>query len=200
MQTAQANILNLLKSQTRNQHDQIEQNPLTKAIIENTISPESYALLLRRFYGFYKATEPLLLRSSFWAENTFEIHQRQRLPMLKADLLCLGHTPQQIESLTPCPNVPTLQTPAQMLGYLYVVEGSSLGGQVLSRQLSQKLGYTQSDGASYFNTYGKDNLRQMWFGFQQLLTDYTEQNPDQEQTIIEAAQTTFSTLDAWLRQ
>ncbi|TAF67442.1 MAG: biliverdin-producing heme oxygenase [Cytophagales bacterium] len=192
------NILLAIKQATTQAHDKIELNPLTKAITDNTITQENYLLLLKKFYGFYQATEPLLKEGTFWQQMNFDIQQRSKTPYLLKDLQYFGLSTKEIQQIPICKKIPTLDTTAQKIAYLYVIEGSSLGGQVLSRQLHQKFQFTAQQGAAYFNSYGKENLKNMWFGFQNLLTNFAEQHPEEEAQMIKTAKETFEKLDLWL--
>lgn len=53
---------------------------------------------------------------------------------------------------------------AQVLGSLYVIEGSALGGRVIAPQLKRTLGLDQGRGASYFHGFGGDT-GVMWANF-----------------------------------
>jgi heme oxygenase len=192
------NILKEIKQATSMHHDQIEKNTLTKAIIQNTITQDQYTLLLSKFYGFHKACEPLLSADNVWQGYQFNIEQRRKTLLIAKDLKFLGFNEAQIAQLKTCSKIPQLKTAAQKIGFLYVIEGSTLGGQVLGRQLKQSLGFEANQGASYFNSYGKENLRDMWMGFQNLMVDFTTQNLGKEEEIITSAQETFQKLDEWL--
>lgn len=194
-QAEKVTILKKIKDFTAAHHDKIEQNPLTKAIVDGSITKENYAKLLCGFYGFYKACEATLANGQLWSKENFDITQRKKIPLLEKDLAFLGYS---LASVPTCIEAPSLDSDAKKLGYLYVVEGSTLGGQFLSRAIAKKLGFTAEQGASYFNSYGTANLGEMWKQFQQLLTDYADRNPAAETEIIQAACATFQKLDAWL--
>jgi len=188
-------ILKKIKDFTAAHHNSIEQNPLTKAIVDGSITKENYAKLLCGFYGFYKTCEATLANSQLWGKENFDIARRKKMPLLEKDLAFLGYS---FADVPACVEVPPLDSDAKKLGYLYVVEGSTLGGQFLSRAIAKKLGFTAEQGASYFNSYGTANLGEMWKQFQQLLTDYAHKNPSSETEIMQAASVTFQKLDTWL--
>ncbi|WP_448518496.1 biliverdin-producing heme oxygenase [Rhodoflexus sp.] len=191
----EAQIGKQLKAFTATHHDQIEQNPLTKAIVEGTITKEDYTHLLRKFYGFYSACEPLLEQSTLWKQMGFDIAARRKTPKLVQDLHFLGA---DLADLTICQDLPPLQTDAQRIGFLYVVEGSTLGGQFLSRALAKKFGFTAEQGAAYFNSYGTENLGYMWKEFQIMLNQFADRHPEAHQELLETASLTFQKLDKWL--
>ena len=61
------------------------------------------------------------------------MEQRYRAPLILEDLARLGFPAQP----PLCLAMPSLRTHAQLLGALYVMEGSTLGGQVIARQLDK---------------------------------------------------------------
>ena len=50
--------------------------------------------------------------------------------------------------------MPDLATPAAIVGALYVIEGSTLGGKVIARQLAAHLGLNAAKGARFFHGHG----------------------------------------------
>jgi heme oxygenase len=50
-----------------------------------------------------------------------------------------------------------------LIGTLYVIEGATLGGQVISRHLYRHLGFSANAGARFFNGYGDEAAtQQQW--------------------------------------
>lgn len=194
-QEEQVSIGKKLKAFTAAHHDHIEQNPLTKAIVDETITKQAYAHLLSKFYGFYSVCEPLLEKTALWQQKGFDIVARRKTPMLVKDLQFLQIDPTKLPLSS---DLPPLQTDAQRMGFLYVMEGSTLGGQFLSRALLKKFGFTAERGAAYFNSYGTENLGYMWKEFQVLLNDFAHNHPQKEQELLQTASLTFQKLDTWL--
>jgi heme oxygenase (biliverdin-IX-beta and delta-forming) len=83
-----------------------------------------------------------------------------------------------------------IQNESTAIGALYVIEGSSLGGQILSRQLETNLSLTPTRGGAYFAGYGTATA-QRWKSFcrwaNQRLTDLAG-----TECAAEAAQKTFN--------
>jgi heme oxygenase len=76
------------------------------------------------------------------------------------------------------------------------MEGSTLGGKFIARQLRNQLGLTASSGAAFFSGYGEETgLR--WKKFQHALRTFSEQSGQQE-AIIQSANQTFHKLDCWM--
>ena len=76
---------------------------------------------------------------------------------------------------------------------MYVMEGSTLGGQVITRQLAQ----AGIAGRSYFTGYA-EQTGPMWKRFCQLLTE--EATDTNQAEIVESASLTFQKLHAWINQ
>jgi heme oxygenase len=85
---------------------------------------------------------------------------------------------------------------ADALGYVYVIEGSTLGGQVVLRDLGTRLSLTPEESA-FLRSYGAEVGRMWrevlaWLG--QAMAD-----PAAEAAITTTAQETFSRLAGWYR-
>lgn len=193
--TAAMSLGKKLKTFTAAHHDHIEQHPLTQAITAGTITLPQYKHFLSKFYGFYSACEPALASTPLWEKMEFDIFQRFKTPLLVRDLAFLNIDHKQLPI---CPQVPLLQSDAQRLGYLYVVEGATLGGQFLSRALFKRFGFSPSNGAAYFNSYGTEHIGRMWKEFQHLLEQFHCLYPETEQEILHTAALTFQYLENWL--
>jgi heme oxygenase len=92
--------------------------------------------------------------------------------------------------------LPQFNTPAQVLGCLYVIEGATLGGQIISKHLLANLGLGPDTGAAFFNGYGAESGHQ-WQSFRLFLTGNAEAM-DQDDEIVFSANDTFKTLGQWL--
>lgn len=148
--------------------------------------------LLGRFLGFHRVWEPALARRP--AVATFHEHRR-RLPQLEADLKALGCSQAMLAALPLCDAAGELTaTDARALGSLYVMEGSTLGGQVINRALKDAP-WRPAQGLTYFDPYGV-STGAMWRGFKA----WSGAHPaaaDRE-GVTEGALKTFDLLQTWL--
>lgn len=115
--------------------------------------------------------------------------------MLQRDLWSAGDSPDVVAQLPRCNNLPIVGGILQALGSLYVLEGATLGGQVVARYLSVVPGLTHGAGFSFFRSYG-DDIGPMWRAFGEFLSSRAG---DGDEEIVEAACATFATLGQWLR-
>jgi heme oxygenase len=79
--------------------------------------------------------------------------------------------------------VPTL---AHALGLLYVLEGATLGGQLLRRRLGPALGLTEERGLAFFTAYGAE-VGPMWRAFADALARFDAATPAGERPAAHAA-------------
>lgn len=148
-----------------------------------------YIRLIRAYYGFYAPLEQLIAGVS-------QIdRQRQKVPALVRDLTALGLSAAQIEALPRCNDLPTINNPHQLLGARYVIEGATLGGQVLRRVIKDKLGIEADSGAEFLDVYGRDT-GPLWKAFLKQLAE--AEDPQYHAQIVEAACETFDCFQRWL--
>jgi heme oxygenase len=184
--TKPAGVLGQLREVTRPAHQQLE---ATLDLLDERLTAQDYIKILGKFHGFWRAWQPLAGRLMDDAAFT---RPRQRLHLLTNDLTALGMSAAAIDALPTCP-MPTLRTPAAALGSFYVMEGSTLGGRVIEKNLLARLGLARESGGSYFAGYG-DQTGLMWRDFLARLdtapfTDAAEINL--------GATATFACLTSW---
>lgn len=153
-----------------------------------------YAELMARFYGFYAPLEPVLL-DAHWPDHGVSYAERLKTPALRRDLAAFGLAPDAIDALPVCTALPRVDTPARRLGCLYVLEGSTLGGQFLTRHFSAALGLTPETGCAFFSGYGPATGPR-WAAFVRLLDALD--TPEVRDQALDAALETFERLEAWM--
>lgn len=156
-----------------------------------------YRRLLQRFYGFYQPGEAQLTTLP-WSTVGFDWSTRRHSPPLANDLHWLGETPATLAALPRCATLPALATIPQALGYLYVVEGSTLGGQLISRHLQQQWPALQEAGCQFFQRYGTQ-VGAMWRLFSYFVNNYVAMHPTAEAAMVDTACATFQQLRGWLQ-
>jgi heme oxygenase len=195
-------ILPRLRLDTRREHTAVEQ---ALDFMSPDLTTDIYRGHLERLYGFYSPLERCLQERL--AENLDQALELRFSPAvhaalvtrlnktnhLKYDLQCLGVT---AETLPLCRDLPPLNTPAEMLGCLYVVEGATLGGRVITQHVRTTLGIKPDTGGSFFECYGDDTGR-MWQNMRQLLVSGSS-DAETENTIVSNATRTFASLRNWL--
>jgi heme oxygenase len=182
-----------LRSATRAVHLELEHH---LAIVSPDVSLVRYTRIIALFYGFYRPIEAGLNRlDTFAPPRTFPL--RARTELLKRDLLSLGLAVQAISELPTCTDLPGLRAPEHFAGCLYVLEGASLGGQVISHSLRDKLELTDRGGTAFFAGDGAATAAR-WKCVLQWLEQVSQSGLHVEQ-IVTSAHETFSSLINWTR-
>jgi heme oxygenase len=178
-------ILQALRSETRPAHDALEQNDFNQALTAGTITEEATAHFLAKMYGFLVPYEARLRQQALGPE--WEVATRQRAHLILDDLQ------RPASAVAICHDMPPLASWPELLGAMYVMEGSTLGGQVIARQLAK----ANIPLRSYFSGYG-ERTGPLWKAFCQLLAQ--EATPENQAAIVQSASLTFQKLSAWLNQ
>ncbi len=187
---ANGQLLARLRAETRAEHDAAE---AALDLLRPTLTRSDYRAALVKFHGFYRPVEAVLWADDGWRDRGIEPSERQKLPHLRADLAALGAG--DTAGLPVCRDLPPLATAAARFGCLYVLEGATLGGQILGPRLQQQLGLTPDSGARFFDGYGP-RTGPLWQEFRAALTAFAVA-PDDQEEVIAAALATFQALRRW---
>jgi heme oxygenase len=130
-----------LKEQTREAHNQVEAVSYSNNIMDGSLNAGQYTTIVIANYIFNKVVEetayPLLITNGLG--ERLQLNLRTKTQLLLADLEHLGINPADIETTTL--NITTIE---HALGYLYVAEGSTLGGAVIARALAKNPNITST--------------------------------------------------------
>ena len=180
-------ILAELKEQTREQHENLES---IVDVMNKMFTRADYEVLLTKFYRFYSAVEPKVAANDMRG-NGIDASERTKLKWLERDLANLGAF-DRAKRLPELNDAPVLDTPAKAYGAMYVMEGATLGGQVITRHLKQHLDLTPETGGAFFNSYG-ERVGPMWKAFGSAITAFAEKNGNNGE-IVQAAKDTFDSF------
>ena len=177
-------ILQKLKESTRHQHEDVEG---AVDVMSKLFSLEDYKAMIAKFRSFYSAYEPTLPYEALKAAG-FDYDERRKLPSLDRDAEILGiHEAKQFSDL------PDVSSVARAFGSIYVIEGSTLGGQVISRHLRDQLELTPDNGGAFFASYGP-KVGSMWKQFGEAITAFSGDGANDDE-IITAAKETFDSIN-----
>ena len=191
-----------LRQGTQAEHRAIEEVAAMRRLFAPDYRMGEYRALLGRLYGFYQALEPGLFAGLPAALRPALAHRR-KTPLLERDLAALGVGETGREALALCFALPPLEDDcaAGRLGVFYVLEGSTLGGQIIGRRLAghfEGCPAAIEDALHFFRAYGPDNGRQ-WRRLRELLDDYgATAGATARERALQAARQTFVSLRHWL--
>jgi heme oxygenase len=185
-------LLTQLKSQTQAEHTQLETRLDLFCRVQDL---PAYRQVVAGFLGIYEPLEENLVQSMDWMAAGWPMPAERKTPWLLEDLRAMGVDAGSAARLPRCPNPPVPRTMAAAVGCLYVLEGSTLGGKVISRQFAQTLGIHPGNGGRFFAGYGEDTVPH-WRLFGAWVQS-VEATLDPEQA-VNAAKETFQRFDEWL--
>jgi heme oxygenase len=172
-----------LREATRDLHARLDSS---LPLLSPGLTRGQYAAFLARMLAWLEPTETHLA-----AVLPERLPLRRRAGAIDRDLAALGVAK---PAAAPSTSLPVLASEAQAVGCFYVLEGSALGGQLVSRHVERTLGLTANEGAAYFSGDGAGTGTR-WRTVCKALDDYDlERGPD----VIDGARRTFSSLISWL--
>lgn len=156
-----------IKAATSAAHTNLEALPVSVSVMNPAINNAEYIHYLTLMRDVVKDAE----------ENIFpvlngivpDLEARNKTHLIEADLDYLGLEAKSTEKpfSAGLDNV----SEAFALGAFYVVEGSSLGGRVILKNINKALGHNEEKGATYFAGYGT-LTGPRWKQFTELLSEY----------------------------
>jgi heme oxygenase len=173
-------VVRSLRQATQDLHARLEQSCVFSRLMQADVTVDDYVRALGALHRSYSTFEPRMIQGLQRIDRHYDY--RGRLPLLQRDLTRLGVAPQATE-VTPA-LAPPCSRPAT-LALLYVVEGSSLGGQLVMRQLQARLGPAVT-GAMAFYALDGGLEKQPWRQAQALLRSQLSNAQESASTLIEA--------------
>jgi heme oxygenase len=151
-----ADAVTTLRTATRDHHQRVD-HLMDLARMQE---PGHYARVLQILDAFLAGWEPAVL-AALPARWHGWLRARSRRAFLRRDMQDLG-----VAALPPV-NFAPLRDAAAAWGAIYVMEGSALGGQLISRTLA-RAGLDAAHGAAYFHGWG-EATGAMWREVRELL-------------------------------
>ncbi len=183
-------LLPRLRRCTRPLHDDIE----ALLGLEAPMPIARYGRILRGFHEFLQLWEPRV-RHALPAALRPWFDGRGRASFAARDITALSvpdDAPLRAAARASQQRM-LLDSPAAAMGSLYVIEGSALGGRVLTPRLLAAHGLTPERGAAYFNGFGAQTGA-MWHEFRQFADAQAGQDAASRTAACRAAVQTFKAL------
>ena len=176
-----------LRQATVKDHEAVED---LMPLMQMDLRTEDYVRYLGRMFGIVAAWEEQAHRTApDWLCAI--LAKRERRGLLASDLACFGQTPSADRS-----RLPPFKDLYSLLGAMYVMEGSTLGGQLISRHVEKTLGFKAGFGDAYFIGHGEQTGR-MWKEFCKMLE--TSVPECDAEFVILGAKAMFSAFGEWMR-
>jgi heme oxygenase len=164
-----------LKAQTAELHTELEKIMFVGEIMQRTLTPNQYQQILLSNYLIHRDYEQKI-HEQLTPQNAqaLQISERMKLEALSKDLKAAGLdigvvTSKTISALKDIPNE------AFAMGAMYVLEGATLGGSVIAKQLAKNPNFTSDIAFHYYNCYG-NQLIPKWQQFLSVLNSLPERS------------------------
>ena len=184
-----------LRAATADAHERLHRHAGFAAAADGGIALPAYRRLLARLFGFHRPFEIAIGAAARFAPGV-DLEKRRRSPMLEADLAALGASRAEIAEAPLCDVIAAPASAGELLGALYVIEGSTLGGVHIARALAPACASLEGGGRAFFLGYG-DSHGAMWRAFLDQL-DAAATSDAEEARIVEGATSTFLAFERWM--
>lgn len=161
--TPSLGIMDRLRSETRPNHDQAEQNGFGVLVMGGGLTMRHYVAHLvawRQMLAHLEQalrTSPNEIVQATWHEGL----SKETVLAADIDLLAPGDaalsapTRDAVEEFNLLVDDLASSDPPSLLGVLYVLEGSTLGGSVMKARIAEQLDLDGDHGLRYYGVYGK---------------------------------------------
>lgn len=178
-------ILQALRTETADLHKQTEKHFYGKEILEGSLTKESYADMMQKNFMVFAATEELFARKFkefFSTEGTYtpSVYRKQ---LLQEDLRNLG-----IEEVKLSVSVPQIKDACFLLGMIYVMEGSMLGGSLIAAKLRNTPALRGLQESRFYNA-DKEEIKR-WRAFCKFISNLRF-SPAQRASLLAGAEAFF---------
>lgn len=185
-------LLDSLRTRTSAAHRRLE---ATVDIESRIRDRDQYRRLLERFWGFYRPLESALAGIR-WPAGAARPEPTAKSALIARDLGALGT--ENPEELPICRDLPAIADWRSALGCHYVIEGATLGGNVIAKMIRRTPeACAAALPTAFFSPYGGDTGAH-WHRFCSVLRSHSGDR-DVVMSAPTAAEATFSCLERWLR-
>lgn len=189
MYTSATSLHEQLKLATETIHNALHRQSLLRRLMEPDCILDDYRTVLHVFQRFYLQAEA---RFPHFQYLRFD-GEAPVLNWLTEDIGAVGDA--DLGPVDPDGETVMSDDIASYVGYLYVKQGATLGGQVLCRALHRSLGLTPERGLRFFSGFG-EQTRQNWLYFL-LYLDNAKVDPS---LAVASAREHFKMLETMLDQ
>lgn len=191
-------ILDKLREETKGAHDRLEAVALSDKIMDGSLQPDEYKKLIRVHYLVHRDLEDLFEKNDIQQHfPELQYKERKKMPLLIKDVEELSIAEEKLRTSAvgqlPATGGARRGTPYGLLGILYVMEGATLGGNVIVKSLRKNKHLSEMNGFHYFGCYGSETGKK-WKCFLEVLKD-KGQEPEAQAEIVAGARATYELFE-----
>lgn len=187
-----SSLLTKLNLATRQWHADVDDPWL--ALLRPNVTQAAYLDQLVRTYGLVAPFESAC-RYTPGITRLLDYRQLLRAGLIAQDILALGVTPVAVSQIPTCPAITMFRDTGEALGWLYVIERSTLLQEGLRRHLIERLPNV-ARACSFLSIY-HGHVSEHWAAFGRML-DRAATNDEIEASILNAAEEAFAHTKLWL--
>lgn len=144
----------ILRSSTNRAHHTLDHHPFLSPLVRADLQITQYIRILWAFSSLYQPLQSRLSDAASQFGWLPPLPISDRISWLEQDVRFLDPEQKQKGNIQSPANLPTLDTQAAWVGTTYVLEGSTLGGIVISRLIKARLGLGPDTGGRFFYAHG----------------------------------------------
>ena len=203
MTTATPTVMTLLKESTRDQHTRAERHEMQSALVRGQLPIESYSRYLAQLRHVHETLESSLVAAAHSDPRVGTVVRESqfRLDAIDADLDHFGMSETDgeatIATSSLCRRIDdvSMDDPIALLGFHYVLEGSTNGGRFIARAICGAYDCEPGGaGTRYLDPYG-DRQTDEWVRFREDM-ESLELTGEETERIIESASEMFDGITA----
>lgn len=188
-------MIERLNEETRAHHAEADAD--LDVLFHRDASATHYMLYLMRVYGFEAPLESTLATTPT-LDLLVNLKERTRASFIAQDLLALGLRPNHVAELPMCLTIPSFRGAAEALGWMYVIERTTLAHSVIRHHLLTRLPDEMKRASSYLQSYS-GVVGTHWRKFGASL-DNVARHPAIADRVVASANEAFRCQRRWLQR
>ncbi len=188
-------MIDRLSAETREHHAKADAD--LHGLFRPDVTPTHYLVYLMRTYGIEAPLDSALAMTPK-LDLILDVRGRARAGFLAQDLMALSLRPIEVTNLPLCLAIPQFRGVAEAMGWLYVVERTTLAHNVVRRHLMSRLPLEMEIASSYLSSYdGVVGKRWQELG---AALDQVARHPAIADRIVTCANEAFRCRQQWTAQ
>ena len=182
-------VLDKVRIETKEDHQALEKLVIPQ--IKSIQSETDYVEVLKLFYGYFKPVEECI--DKYLSDEIIpHFSTRRKSAAILNDIQSL----QPGSTVKICTDVPVINSKEEAIGAMYVLEGSTLGGKIISEMIRKRLNIEEGS-LSFFSGY-KERSDEMWHLFINAMNDKVSDT--HSDIVVETAKNTFIKFKHWIQE
>lgn len=152
----EATVRERLRAATAEAHRRLDRHALLVAVLDGEGGLAPYHRMLQAYASLHARIDAVIAASAHLLPPEVDWQARLKSDWLRRDLACFGLAPLPDADMPP---LPESDGTAGLVGLLYPVEGSTLGGRMIGTRLRQRFVIDEATGGRFLAGYRGDTMR-----------------------------------------